>query len=73
MLNKLINRIDFAFLISILVSLCGLWLFIHNMILVKSEVEAYSMAISLSVCHYVLTLHLSCLHLLSQKSPYAGR
>lgn len=57
MLNKLINRIDFAFLISILVSLCGLWLFIHNMILEKSEVEAYSMVISLSVCHYVLTLY----------------
>lgn len=58
MITKLINRIDFAFLISILVSLCGLWMFLYNMIIEHTSVDSYAMALSLSVCHYAVTIYI---------------
>lgn len=69
MITKLINRLDFAFLISILVSLCGLWLFIYDMIIDLTYMDGYEVALPLSICHYALTIYIiMLLYICFQKS-----
>lgn len=58
MITKLINRIDFAFLITILASLCGFWMFNYNLIIKVSEYDTSLLPLSLSISHYIITVYI---------------
>ena len=58
MITKLINRIDFAFLITILASLCGFWMFNYNLIIKLSEYDVSMLPLTLTIAHYLVTVYI---------------
>lgn len=54
----IINRIDFAYLLSIIIALATLWMYTYQYIMDLSGENQYMSAICLSVSHYLLTLYI---------------
>ena len=59
MITKLINRIDFAFLITILATLSGFWMFNYNLIIGLSEYDTSVLPLSLTIEHYIVTVYIA--------------
>lgn len=56
--NKdIIDRIDFTFLISIIIALTGAWFFIYNLVVEMTADDKFETIFGVSVCHYILTLY----------------
>lgn len=58
MITKILNRIDFALLITILIALISVWMYFYNAILDYTDIAKFELAFGLSICHYLLTCYI---------------